>query len=137
MESLPPLTPEVPTPPSPESGRPGEAPSPIPGPPPPGLPPLHPRPPAPPAVPDLPSIPIPSPTGPEPELSAPPLSQQEVESSKKLPLTAELRWVGEWWSRHLQKLPGASAGRKGGAELVLLEILVPRDSEIKANAADQ
>ena len=137
MESLPPLTPEVPTPPSPESGRPEEAPSPIPEPAPPGLPPLHPRPPAPPAVPELPSIPIPSPTGPEPELSAPPLSQQEVESSKKLPLTAELRWLGEWWSRHLQKLPGASAGRKGGAELVLLEILVPRDSEIKANAADQ
>src|SRR3990172_1249988 len=135
MESLPPLTPEVPTPPSPESGRPEESLFPVPEPAPPALPPLPPRPPAPPTVPELPSIP--SPIGPEPELSAPPLSQQEVESSQKLPLTAELRWLGEWWSRHLQKLPGVPAGRKGGTELVLLEILVPRDSEIKANAADQ
>jgi len=88
-------------------------------------------------APEEPLSPISPPTGLEPELSAPSLSPQEAKASQKLPLTAELRWLGEWWSRHLQKLPGAPAARKGGAELVLLEVIVPRDSEIKANAADQ
>jgi hypothetical protein len=89
-------------------------------------------PPTPSAVPAAPEL-----IGPEPALSAPPLTVQEIKEAEKSSLTSSFRWLGEWWNRHLQKLPGAPASRKGGAELALLEVLVPRDSGIKANAADQ
>lgn len=60
-----------------------------------------------------------------------------MKESQKLPITNAFRWLGEWWNRQLQKLPGTAAARQGGPELVFLEVLVPRDSEIKAGAAEQ
>ncbi len=84
-----------------------------------------------PTPPSLPGSPI------EPGLVAPPLTVQEVKESQKLPITSAFRWLGEWWKRQWQKLAGPVASRKGGPDLVFLEVLVPRDSEIRAGAAEQ
>lgn len=72
----------------------------------------------------------------DPGLTAPPLTVQEVEESRKFPITSAFRWLGEWWSRQWQKLVGTTV-RRSGDDLVFLEVLVPRDSEVRANAAEQ
>lgn len=71
----------------------------------------------------------------EPQLSAPPLSPQEIKTASSFPFSMELRWLGEWWERQQKKLPGVEAERK--ADLVFLEVLVPRDNEIKPEAAER
>ncbi len=105
-----------------------------------GSPPSVPVPPVspPPAVPS--SHPPTSPaTGPEPQLSAPALSAQELAAARRLSPKFALRWLAAWWERQLKKLSGGkvSASERKALDLVFLEVLVPRENEIKANAAEQ
>lgn len=71
----------------------------------------------------------------EPELSPPHLGPEEVKEAKKVSPLYELRWLGEWWERQLKKLPGAKINRR--EDLTFLEVLVPRDNEVKPDAAEQ
>lgn len=73
-----------------------------------------------------------------PEVSLP-LTPTEIEAAQKLPLYRELRWLGEWCLRQLQKLSPSGFNEKirESLQMVFLEILVPRDNEIEPKAADQ
>lgn len=71
----------------------------------------------------------------EPTLSAPSLTPVEVKQALGFPLSSEFRWLAEWWGRQQKKLPGAKV--KQGADLVFLEVLVPRDNEIKPEQAER
>ncbi|MDP2734845.1 MAG: hypothetical protein Q8P12_01415, partial [bacterium] len=140
MEILPPSSPEAP--PAPEDGKTPEAPPPPDAPQPsPGKPVPPPALPAPPPGPgtELPAPPPPAPSGPESALSAPVLTEQEVERSRKYPLTSELRWLGAWWDRQFKKLGRSkvSAADRKSLDLAFLEVLVPRDNEIGPAAAEQ
>ncbi len=75
-------------------------------------------------------------TRPAPSL---PLTPVEIESSRKLPLFHELRWLGEWCVRQIRKLtPGAFNERiRESLQMVFFEVLLPRDNEIEPKAADQ
>ena len=75
------------------------------------------------------------PAGLEPQLSPPLLTPVEIKTAGSFPLSTELRWLGEWWSRQQKKLPGAETKRE--TELVFLEVLVPRDNEVKAEQAER
>ncbi len=78
-------------------------------------------------------------TGPEPELSAPPLTPAEQAAARKAPFSSALRWLLIWWEWQFQKLSGSklSASQRKALDLVFLEITVTRDNEIKAEAAEQ
>ncbi|MEX0888077.1 MAG: DUF87 domain-containing protein [Patescibacteria group bacterium] len=82
---------------------------------------------------------VPSATGPEPELSAPPLSEEELKAAHRAPVGRTLRWLWVWWERQMKKLSdrGISAKERKALDLVFLEITGPRDSEVKADAAEQ
>ena len=141
MENLPPLTPEVPIPPSPESGRPEEAPSHVPeSAPPPSPIPVPPSQPAPAFSGVPPEVVVNQlPTGPEPELSAPTLSEAELKSAHRASFGRTLRWLWVWWERQSHKISDKSISAKDrkALDLTFLEILVTRDNEVKADAAEQ
>jgi hypothetical protein len=68
-----------------------------------------------------------------------PLTKEEAEAAQKLPLSNELRWLGEWCSRQWRKLtPGEfNDNIRRSLQMSFLEVLLPRDNEIEPSAADQ
>lgn len=136
-EPLPGKNPEIPAPETPAAaetaGR-AEAVSDIPSVPVPSTPPVSLPSPEPAPPPSLPSS-----TGPEPELSAPLLSEEELKDAHRASVGRTLRWLWVWWERQLKKLSdhSISAKERKALDLTFLEILAPRDNEVKADAAEQ